>query len=245
MPLTPAPNKLILQIIIPFCRTAQTQQALYNQLFTGIKNKPSVQFGGSARDFAVHFKEILDDYGQISPGVPALWDLLDRVIREQVGVDIGEQIDSLREGFFPPIEVKPPPPPPPPLKPQSERYKEAMTLLEAEQYEPALALLEQLAQEGYTPRYVSLAESIALAKGRLEAQAAYSDLELHLGLRTTSLAQKQAALDNFLKQYPEHGDPKAFGETITQKLAAITKQQAQAAYVALEQSLTTTEPKQR
>jgi formylglycine-generating enzyme len=221
MPLTPAQNDLVLQIIRPFCPNTEAQQALYNELFMGVKNKANVQFGSGAQTFAVHFKERLEIYGEIRHGVPALWDLLNRVIRGQVGVNIEKQIDSLYEGFFsptPPAVIAPPSPPPPappsPLKPQSERYREAMTLLEAEQYEPALALLEQLAQEGYTPRYVSLAESIARAKRGLEAQAAYSDLEFYLGLRATSHAEKQAAIDKFLTDYPDHGDPKELAKTL-------------------------------
>jgi hypothetical protein len=77
----------IVELIIPLVRTESERSGLLSSAFS---DHPAlidrVNLSGSPSAFAAHLLQTLLDYGEIEPGVPAVWRLLER-IRERVGGD--------------------------------------------------------------------------------------------------------------------------------------------------------------
>jgi hypothetical protein len=90
----------IVELIIPLARTESERRGLLSSAFS---DHPAlidrVDLSGSASVFAAHLLQTLLDYGEIEPGVPAVWRLLER-IRNQVGADKQRQIDTLKPAIM-------------------------------------------------------------------------------------------------------------------------------------------------
>jgi formylglycine-generating enzyme required for sulfatase activity len=149
--LTREQAKHIVEIIRPYCQTTNDQVALYNQLFWNVEPRARIAFGGDADSFAWHLVTTLTHYGEIEPGVPALWQLLFDVIGKQVGLDKKAQIESLRPAFFAPRK---------PSDKQRIPPEAATTLSDAQHHAIAAAIASQPSHS------TSEAEALA-AQGRL------------------------------------------------------------------------------
>lgn len=86
----------IVELIIPLVRTESERSGLLSSAFS---DHPAlidrVNLSGSPSAFAAHLLQTLLDYGEVEPGVPAVWRLLDS-LRERVGQDKQRQIDALK-----------------------------------------------------------------------------------------------------------------------------------------------------
>lgn len=90
------------------------------------------------------------------------------------------------------------------------RLAEALALIRDGAYEPAIELLESLADEGYQPRFFSIQTVIEHARHSLyqqrrrqEAQDAYEEIA---ALRHVNLEMARQAWERFRRDYPEHTD---------------------------------------
>jgi hypothetical protein len=85
----------IVQLVQPVCGTENERRALLDLIFAGASSKPDIDTSGAPLEFTRRLIFRLRDYGEVEPGKPALWALLE-VVRGQVGVDKQKQIDDLR-----------------------------------------------------------------------------------------------------------------------------------------------------
>lgn len=86
---------IIVTLVEPFCQTENERRALLDTLFVGATSRPEIDTSGAPLAFTRRLIFRLRDYGDIEPGKPALWALLE-TIRSRVGVDKQAQIDALR-----------------------------------------------------------------------------------------------------------------------------------------------------
>lgn len=99
----------IVELIVPLVRTESQRSGLLSSAFSdhpAIMNQ--VNLNGSPSAFAAHLLQTLLDYGEIEPGVPAVWRLLERV-RDQVGADKQRQIDALKPVIMAAVNGSAPP----------------------------------------------------------------------------------------------------------------------------------------
>ncbi len=85
----------IVTLVEPFCRTENERRALIDTVFAGTSSQPDIDISGAPLEFTRRLIFRLRDFGEIEPGKPALWALLE-TIRVQVGIDKQTQIDALR-----------------------------------------------------------------------------------------------------------------------------------------------------
>src|SRR5688572_13348228 len=89
----------IIGLIEPFVRTEGERLALVETVLYTAQRNSDIDFAGSPDEFARRLIYRLRDYGEIEPGKPALWALLD-AIRPNVGADLQTQIDALRDPIY-------------------------------------------------------------------------------------------------------------------------------------------------
>lgn len=89
----------IVDLVQPLCGTENERRALIDTIFVGALSKPNIDTSGAPLEFTRRLVFRLIDYGEIAPGQPALWALLE-IIRAQVGVDRQAQIDNLHDAIF-------------------------------------------------------------------------------------------------------------------------------------------------
>lgn len=106
MPALDKPDQdAIYALLAPFMGTEPERRAhLLDALATNHPLERQIAFEGPADTFTLNLIHTLEQYGEIAPGKPALWALLE-VIRRKVGVDKKQRIDSLRPAF----QLPPPP----------------------------------------------------------------------------------------------------------------------------------------
>ena len=97
--LLPAQITTITDLTEPFLRIENERLTLIDTVFIGAASKPDIDTTGAPHEFTRRLIFRLRDYGEIEPGKPALWALLE-AIRPQVGVDKQAQIDALKDAIF-------------------------------------------------------------------------------------------------------------------------------------------------
>ncbi len=91
--------KTIVELVQPACDSENERRTLIDLIFAGAPSKPDIDTSGAPLEFTRRLVFRLIDYGEIAPGQPALWALLE-AIRPQVGVDKQQQIDDLHGVVF-------------------------------------------------------------------------------------------------------------------------------------------------
>jgi hypothetical protein len=97
--LSAAQINAIVQLIQPVCGTENERRALLDLIFAGASSKPDIDTSGAPLEFTRRLIFRVRDYGEVEPGKPALWALLE-AIHPQVGIDKQTQIDALRPAIF-------------------------------------------------------------------------------------------------------------------------------------------------
>lgn len=96
-------------ILLPVFRDSGSRQPLMTlALGMGHPLIPQIHYEYAADPFILHVIEKLIDFGEIEPGVPALWALLE-VVQDRVGQDIQARIIALKPKIVREANATPPP----------------------------------------------------------------------------------------------------------------------------------------
>jgi hypothetical protein len=96
MPLDRNTLSELVALLSPLLEDEQGRRALLRQALPSSPVLKRINFAGPTEPFTVNMLNTLADFGEVEPGTPALWVLLEAA-RPQLGADKQPRIDALRE----------------------------------------------------------------------------------------------------------------------------------------------------